>query len=330
MSNMKLTRRTFSLAGLSGLAGLAVPAIARGATDYPTKPIRIIIPFGPAGSSDISARTLQNPLQQKLGQSIIIEHRPGAGSNIGTAAVARSDPDGYTLMITSSAFVVNPTLYAKVSYDAYKQFAPIADIADAPNVLIANPKSGFKTLKDVIDFAKQNPGKLNAASPGIGTTPHLSLELLKQRAGIDFVIVNYQGGGPAGQAMLAGQTDLFFSALPNIYSHLTAGTMRTIAIASDRRWPGLPDVPTFVESGFPNFLTYTGHLFLAPTGTPPEIVKKLSDATVEIIKRPDVSEQFFKLGYFPVGGDAEAAKARIARDIPFYGEIIRKAKLRIE
>jgi tripartite-type tricarboxylate transporter receptor subunit TctC len=325
----KISRRTFGLAGLAGAAGLAMPRLAR-AQGYPTKPVRIIVPFGPAGSSDISARTLQNPLQQALGQTIIIEHRPGAGSNIGTAAVARSDPDGYTLLVTSSAFVVNPTLYAKVPYDAYKQFAPIADIADAPNVLVSNPAKGFKTLKDAIDFAKANPGKLNVASPGVGTTPHLAIELLKQRAGIDVVAIPYQGGGPAAQAMLGGQTDLFFSAMPNIYSHLTAGTMTTLAISSDKRWPGLPDVPTFIESGFPNFLTYTGHLMLAPAGTPPEIVEKLSGAVVEIIKRKEIQDQFLKLGYFPVGGGEEVAKARVARDIPFYGDIIKKANLVIK
>jgi tripartite-type tricarboxylate transporter receptor subunit TctC len=255
-------------------------------SDYPTKPIRIIVPFGPAGSSDISARVLQNPLQTLLGQSVIIEHRPGAGSNIGTAAVARSDPDGYTLLITSSAFVVNPTLYTKVTYDAYKQFAPLADIADAPNVLVATPQSGLKTLKDVIDRAKAQPGKLNVASPGIGTTPHLSIELLKQRAGIDIVAVPYQGGGPAAQAILSGTTDMFFSALPNINAQLEAGTLTCLGIAADKRWPAFPSVPTFIESGFPNFLTSTGHLFLAPAGTPAAIVKKLSDAAVEIIKRP--------------------------------------------
>jgi tripartite-type tricarboxylate transporter receptor subunit TctC len=325
-----ITRRAFGLTALAGAASVAMPRLGRAQGDYPNRPIRIIVPFGPGGSSDIAARVLQNPLQQTLGQAFVIEHRPGAGSNIGTAAVARSDADGYTLLITSSAFVVNPTLYAKVTYDAYKQFAPIADIADAPNVLVSTPASGLTSLKQVIERAKAQPGKLNVASPGIGTTPHLSIELLKQRAGIDIVAIPYQGGGPAAQAILAGQTDLFFSALPNINAQLEAGTLKCLAIAADRRWPGLPDVPTFIESGFPNFLTATGHLFLAPAGTPPAIVKKLSDATVELIKRPEIAEQFFKFGYFAVGGGEEVAKARIARDIPFYGEIIEKAKLRIE
>jgi tripartite-type tricarboxylate transporter receptor subunit TctC len=325
----KLSRRAFG-AGLAGAAalGLARPALAQG--NYPNKPIRVIVPFGAAGSSDISARLLQAPLQQALGQPFIIENRAGAGSNIGTAAVARAEPDGYTILITSSAFVVNPTLYAKPTYDAYKQFAPIADIADAPNVLLVSAKSQFKTLKDVIDYAKANPGKLNVASAGIGTTPHLAIELFKQRAGIDVVAIPYSGGGPAAQAMLGGQTDLFFSAMPNIYSHLTEGTMRGLGISSEKRWPELPDMPTFIEAGFPNFITATGHLILAPAATPAEIVKKLSDTAVEIIKRKDISDQFRKLGYAPVGGGQEAAKARIAHDIPFYGEIIAKAGLKIE
>ncbi|MBX6427186.1 MAG: tripartite tricarboxylate transporter substrate binding protein [Variibacter sp.] len=327
----RITRRAFALAGVAGAAALGLRGTAAlGQGDYPTKPIRIIIPFGPGGSSDISARVLQSHLQQLLGQPLIVEHRPGAGSNIGTAAVARSDPDGYTLLITSSAFVVNPTLYAKVPYDPYKQFAPIADIADAPNVLVATPQSGLKSLADVIARAKAEPGKLNGATPGIGTTPHLSFELLKQRAGLDIVLVPYPGGGPAAQAVLSGTTDLFFTAMPNIYGQLQSGALKALAIASDRRWPDLPDVPTFIESGFPNFVTSTGHLFLAPAGTPPAIVKKLSDATVQVLKRPEIVEQFLKLGYFTVAGDAETAQARIARDVPFYGEIIAKAKLRIE
>jgi tripartite-type tricarboxylate transporter receptor subunit TctC len=327
---IKISRRAFSGAGLAGLGALVTRRGAFASTDYPTKPIRIIVPFGAAGSSDISARLLQNPLQQALGQPLIIENRPGAGSNIGSAVVARSDPDGYTLMITSSAFVVNPTLYAKPTYDAYKQFVPLADIADAPNVLLASKASGLKTLKDAIAYAKANPGKLNVASPGVGTTPHLSIELLKQRADINIVAIPYQGGGPAAQAMIAGQTDLFVSALPNIYGQLQAGAMTALAIASDKHWPGLPDVPTFIESGFPGFITATGHLFLAPGGTPPEIAKKLSDAAVASIKRKEISEQFVKLGYFPVGGGMDAAKARIAHDIPFYGVIITKAGLKIE
>ncbi|MBN8920923.1 MAG: tripartite tricarboxylate transporter substrate binding protein [Rhizobiales bacterium] len=326
----RISRRAFTVAGLAGAAGLAMPNIVRAQGDYPNKPIRIIVPFGAAGSSDISARLLQAPFHQALGQPFIIENRPGAGSNIGTAAVARAEPDGYTLMITSSGFVVNPTLYAKPPYDAYKQFAPICDIADAANVLVVNPDSKFKTLKDAVDFAKANPGKLNVASAGIGTTPHLAIELMKQRAGIDIVPIPYNGGGPAAQAMLGGQTDLFFSAMPNIYSHLTGGTMRALAISAHERWPELPDVPTFIESGFPDFITATGHLFLAPAATPPAIVKKLSDLSVEIIKRKDIADAFRKLGYAPVGGGSEAAKARIAKDIPFYGDIITKANLRIE
>jgi tripartite-type tricarboxylate transporter receptor subunit TctC len=197
-------------------------------------------------------------------------------------------------------------------------------------VLVSNPANGINSLKEVVDRAKAQPGKLNVASPGLGTTPHLAIELLKQRAGIDVVTIPYQGGGPAAAAMLGGQTDLFFSAMPNIYSHLTAGTMKTLAISSDKRWPELKDVPTFIENGYPNFLTATGHLCLAPAGTPPEIVKKLSDAIVAVIKQSEIQAQFLKLGYFPVGGGEQAAKERIARDIPFYGEIIKAAKLVIE
>lgn len=322
-------RQALGLAAAAAGAGLAAP-FARAQSNYPNKPIRIIVPFGPAGSSDISARVLQQPLQQALGQPVIIEHRPGAGSNIGTAAVARAEPDGYTLMITSSAFVVNPSLYANPPYDAFKSFAPIADIADAPNGLVATPQSGFKTVADVVAFAKAQPGKLNGATPGIGTTPHLSFELFKSRAGVDIALIPYAGGGPAAQAIISGTTELFFSAMPNIYSHVHAGSIVALAVASNRRWPDLPNVPTMVESGYPGFITDTGHLFLAPAATEPAIVDKLSRAAVEILQRPEIKEQFLKLGFFAVGGDTQAAKARIARDVPFYREIITNAKLRID
>jgi tripartite-type tricarboxylate transporter receptor subunit TctC len=324
-----MTRRGFGLAGLAGAAALAAPSLARAQT-FPSKPIRVIVPFGAAGSSDISARLLANPLQQILGQPIVVENRPGAGSNIGTVAVARSEPDGYTLLITSSAFVVNPTLYAKPAYDAFKQFVPLADIADAHNVLLTSPKSGLKSLKEALDHAKAHPGKMNVASPGLGTTPHLSIELLRQRAGIDITPIPYQGGGPAAQAMLGGQTELFFSAMPNIYAQLLSGAMVPLALAADKRWPDLPNVPTFIESGFPNFLTSTGHLFLAPAGTPAEVTNKLADAAEKVLARKEIREHFVKLGYSPVGGGAEVAKKRIANDIPFYGDIIKKANLQIE
>jgi tripartite-type tricarboxylate transporter receptor subunit TctC len=314
---------------LVGLACLdAPPAAAQ--TEYPQKPIRIIVPFGPGGSSDSVARVLQNPLQQALGQSIVIEHRPGAGSNIGTAAVARAEPDGYTLLITSSAFVLNPSLYAKAPYDPFKDFAPIADLADAPNVLTASKQSGLNSLGEVLERVRGQPGKLNGATPGIGTTPHLSFEHLKARAGIDVVLVPYSGGGPGAQAVLAGTTELFFGALPNSRAHIEAKMVTALAVASSRRWPDLPDVPTFVESGFPGFVMDTGHLFLAPAGTPNEVVAKLGRATVDILQRPDIRERLLALGYFTVGGGPDAARARIARDVPFYREVVTAAKLRIE
>jgi tripartite-type tricarboxylate transporter receptor subunit TctC len=298
--------------------------------EYPQKPIRIIVPFGPGGSSDVVARLLQVPLQQALGQSIVVEHRPGAGSNIGTAAVARAEPDGYTLLITSSAFVLNPSLYAKPPYDPFKDFAPIADLADAPNVLTASRQSGLGTLGDALERARREPGKLNGATPGIGTTPHLSFEHLKARAALEVVLVPYSGGGPGAQAVLAGTTELFFGALPNSRAHIEAKMVTALAVASSRRWPDLPDVPTFVESGFPGFVMDTGHLFLAPAGTPREIVAKLGRAAVDILQRVEIRQRLLELGYFAVGGGPEAAQARIARDVPFYRDIVTTAKLRIE
>lgn len=314
-----------------GIASAACFVTAASAEDsYPNRPVRIIVPFGAGGSSDVVARLLAGPLQQKLGQPFIVENRPGAGANIGIGYVARSEPDGYTLMVLTSSYVINPSLYRKVPYNLVTDFVPIADLADAPNVLVANLSTGIDSLQALIANAKEHPDKFNCSTAGIGATTHLSLELLNQRAGLKITHVPYPGGGPAVQAVLSGTTQLFFSAMPNVHGYVKAGTMKALAITSNQRWPDLPDVPTFEQAGFPGFVITTFHIMLAPAGTPPAIVKRLTDATIEILKQPETTEKLLKLGFFVVAGGPDELGARIKREIPFYKDVISKANLKIE
>jgi tripartite-type tricarboxylate transporter receptor subunit TctC len=314
--------------------GLAVVLLLTGLVSPPAaaqpssgKPIRIIIPFGPAGSADVIARILQQPLGQALKQNIIIENRPGAGSNLGTAAVAHAEPDGSTLLITTSAFVANPGLYKNLPYDPVKDFAPIADLAVAPNIIAALPSSELKSLRDVIARAKADPQKLNYASPGNGTTPQLTMELFKLRAGINITNIAYGGGGPATQALLSGTVDLLSASLPNVQEQVLAGTMKGLAMTSRERWPELPDVPTFVELGFPDIVLDTGHFLLAPAGTPPEVIKRLANATKDVLAQDAIKARLRQVGYAPIAGGPEVLKERIAKEVAFFKELVASAKI---
>ena len=222
-----IPRRQFI--ALLAIAALARPFAAR-AQLAPNRPIRIIVPFAPAGSSDVLARLLQSPLQQALGQTVIVENRAGAGANIGMVEAARAEPDGYTLLLTSSALVVNPALYKNVAYDLAKDFAPIATLPVAPNILAVNAKGNINSLSEMVARAKAEPGKLNYASPGNGTTPQLAMELFKLKAGLDITNIPFNGGGPATQALLTGTVDLLLTALPSAQAQVQAGVMRGLAV----------------------------------------------------------------------------------------------------
>ena len=286
------------------------------------KPIRMIVPFGPGGSADVIARVLQVPLQRALQQTVIIENRAGAGSNLGTTAAARSEPDGYTLLLTTSAFVSNPGMYKRIPYDAIRDFAPIADLAIAPNILTTQPKSKIGSLSDVVSLAKADPKKVNYSSPGNGTVPHLAIELFALKAGIDLTHVPYGGGGPATQALLTGSVDLSTATLPNVAEQVKAGTMKGLALTSRERWPDLPDVPTFTELGFPDVVLDTGHFLLAPAGTPAQIVDRLSKDTLAVLALPEIKERLHQIGYTPVAEGPDMLKQRIAREVSLYKELV--------
>lgn len=323
----KLPRRGFI--ALAAGAALALPRAAR-AQMSASRPIRIIVPFAPAGSSDVLARLVQSPLQA-LGQTVIVENRAGAGANIGMLEAARAEPDGYTLLLTSSALLVNPALYKNVAYDPGKDFAPIAALPVAPNILAVSAKGSnsgsLNALSDVVKRAKAEPGKLNYASPGNGTTPQLAMELFKLKAGLDITNIPFNGGGPATQALLTGTVDLLLTALPGAQGQVQAGVMRGLAVTTKERWVDLPDVPSFTEAGFPDVTLQTEHFLLAPAGTPSQLLERFTKATLAVMAQDDIKKRVVQLGYAPVAGGPDAVRERVATMVPFFKQLIASAKI---
>jgi tripartite-type tricarboxylate transporter receptor subunit TctC len=318
------TRRAVLRAGALalGAAGFGRPAAAAG---YPDRPVRIIVPFAPGGPSDLTARLMSVKLGEALGQTFFVENRAGAGSNLGTAAVARSAPDGYTLLVTSSAFVVNPGLYKQVPYDPATDFAPVAELDTSPNVFIATPASGITSMAQLVARAKAKPDELSYASAGIGTTPHLAGELLKIAAGVNLTHVPYPGAGPAMQGVLSGTVPLMCASLPGAHPSILAGTVRALAVTGTQRWYDMPDVPTMLELGYAGFVSDTFHAMLAPAGTPPEIVDRLATVSLEALKQPEFHERLRTLGFEVIGNGPDGLRRRIAEEVPRFRDLIAKA-----
>jgi tripartite-type tricarboxylate transporter receptor subunit TctC len=313
----------FALAAASGIAPKTVHA-----ANYPDRPIKIIVPFAPGGPTDIMARIVATHLGEAIGGTLVVENRPGAGGNIGIGIAAHADPDGYTLLITSSAYVVNPGLYAKIPYDPYKDFAPIAELGTSPNVILVDPKLGVNSIADLVARAKANPNELNYASPGIGTTPHLSGELFKITAGVNLTHVPFSGAGPAIQAILAGTTQVAFAALPPAHPHIESGALRALAVTGERRWFDLPNVPTMIELGYKDFISDTLQGFLAPAKTPPAVVELLAARSTEILKVAKTADQLRNDGFEVIANGPDGMKKRIDDEVPKWRDIITRAGIK--
>jgi tripartite-type tricarboxylate transporter receptor subunit TctC len=260
-----------------------------------------------------------------FGQTVFIENRPGAGSNLGAAAAARSDPDGYTLLLASSGIIASPALYKNLTYDLVKDLTPIAELVTTTNVIIAGPQTGITDIAGMIARAKADPGKLNYAHPGVGTTPQLAMELLKLRADVKISSVAYGGAAPASQSILAGTVELGSMALANIHGQVKAGAFKGLAVTSTKRWHDLPDIPTVEESGFPNFDFETIFLLMAPAGTPQEMIQRLSKETIAILNRPDVTTRIQNAGYAVLARGPDALRARIEKEVPLFKDVVAKA-----
>ena len=315
---------------IATLAAIAILGAAGAQADYPERQITLVVCFPAGGGTDIAARMINTQLGEALGKPVIVENRAGAGGSIGTVAVARAAPDGYTLLACSSAFVVNPSLYASVAYDPLKDFAPVMVIGASPNVFVLPAQSPLKTMPELLAKAKANPGKLNWTSPGVGTTPNLAGEVLKLRTGTDMVHIPFTGAGPATTAVLGGQVDLYTANIGSVSGLIDSGKVRPIAVTATRRWPDLPDVPTLDELGIKDAVSDTFQGIFAPAGTPPPVIDRLVKELTGILGRPDIRETFAKAGLPVVAEGPAAFRERIAREVPLYKEIIDKAGLRIQ
>jgi tripartite-type tricarboxylate transporter receptor subunit TctC len=325
------SRREVLRAGAGVISTLAASQLGSRlawAAAYPERPIKIIVPFAPAGPTDIMARILATHLGEALGGTAIVENRSGAGGNIGIGIAAHAEPDGYTLLVTSSAYVVNPGLYAKIPYDPYKDFAAIAELATSPNVILVDPKLGVNSVADLVARAKADPNELNYASPGIGTTPHLSGELFKIVCNINMTHVPFPGAAPAIQALLGGTTQVAFAALPPARPQIEAGALKALAVTGTHRWFDLPDVPTMVELGYQDFISDTFQGFLAPAKTPRAAVELLAAKSIEILKTPKIAEQLRNNGFEVIANGPDGMTKRIADEVPKWRDIVAKAGIK--
>jgi tripartite-type tricarboxylate transporter receptor subunit TctC len=300
------------------------------AQNYPTKPVKLVVPFAPGGSVDIVARIVGQQLGEDLGQSIVVENRAGAGGNIGFEAVAKAKPDGYTLAMASSTMAVNVSLYRTIGYDPLKDFAPISLIALQPNVLMVNPSLPVKSVAELIAYAKANPGALNFGSSGIGASQHLAAELFKSRTGADMVHVAYKGGGPAMADLVAGRVQLMFETIPNSISYIQSGQLRALAVTVDERSKQLPDVPTMSESGVKGYVSRGWLGVMAPAGTPQPIIDKLNAAVLKAVATPAVTKRLTELGLEIKTSTPAEFSAFIASEVKDFRTLITDAKIPME
>ncbi|MDM9560867.1 Bug family tripartite tricarboxylate transporter substrate binding protein [Bordetella petrii] len=327
------TKRKFvaALAALSVLAGGAwAPAMAESADAFPSKPMTIVVPFSAGGTTDILARLIGQKLTERWKVAVVIENKVGAGGNIGTAQVARSDPDGYTLVMgTIGTHAINPSLYKSMPYDALKDFVPITRAAMVPNVLVVNPSSPFNTLEDLIKYAKANPGKLTFGSSGYGSTLHMSGELFKTMAVVNVEHIPYKGSSPAVADLLGNQITMIFDNLPSSLPHIQAGKLKPLAVTSASRVPQLPDVPTLSEAGVPGYEVMSWFGLWVPAKTPGPIVEKLNQTIVEILKMPEVQQKIAQQGAIPSADTTAQFDEFIRAETKKWIEVVKAADVKI-
>ena len=330
--NSTLSRRRI-IKGAGVLAvGMAAPAFLRirsAYAAYPERPVKIVVANTPGGPSDIVGRITAAALEQATGKTFIIENRGGAGSNIGMGYVARSDPDGYTILLATNAYSVNATLYNSIPYDPLKDFVGVSELASSPNTFVVKSDLSAKTVKEFVALARTNPEKFNCATPPIGTTPQIQLEVLKLRENLPKLEdVVFKGGGDAIQALLSGTTQLSSGSLPPAAQHIKAGTLRCLAVTGETRWPDMPDVPTMAEAGYPDFVFATDTVLMAPAKTPPENVKWLEQETLKVLSTPEMKEKLYKAGFQVRPKGADAAWARVSKEIAMFKDIIDKSGMK--
>ena len=321
-----------SLAVVIGLGSLGTHTSAQAqAPAWPVKGIRLIVPFPPAGGTDIVARTMAPHLSAALGQTVTIDNKPGAGGTIGTDIVAKASPDGYTLlMATSSTHAVAPNLNPKLPYDPVRDFAPVMNVNIGPNILVVTAGLPVHSVRELIALGRSRPGKLTFASSGTGTVYHLSGEMFKSMANLEIVHVPYKGSGLAFSDLISGEVSMMFDATTSVMPHVKSGKLRALAITSTRRNPTLPEIPTMIEAGVPGYESTLWIGLFAPAGTARAIVTRINAEANQVVRRPDVREAFAQQGTESVGGSPEAFAAQIQADIVRWGKVIRDAGVQME
>jgi tripartite-type tricarboxylate transporter receptor subunit TctC len=321
-------KRQVALSFSIALSAVSCATAAQSA--WPERPITLIVPFAPGGPTDIIARILATSLHMSLGQPLIIDNRAGAAGNTGMGVAAHATPDGYTLLLTSTSIAVNPALFKNLPYDPFRDFVPVSELVNAPNVLIVKSSSTINTLADLVAQAKANPDRFNYSSPGAGTKSHLTGELLKLRAGIQMVHVPYRGAGPATLAVLEGTVQVGSIALPPAEPLIKDGQLRALAVTGAQRWFSLPDIPTMIEAGYPNFVSDTFNALFAPAGTPPDIVARLVNESRAAFANPQAREQARKAGFEIVAGTPEQLRARVAAEVPAVRDLVARAGIKAQ
>ncbi len=318
------TRRALLTALAAATAG-ALP-LAASAQSYPSKPITIIVPFSAGGTTDILARVVGQALTTELGQSVIVDNRAGAGGNIGASLAAKAPADGYTLFMgTVGTHAINAALYKKMPFDPIKDFAPLTRVANVPNLLVANPAQPYKTVQELIAYAKANPGKVNFGSSGSGSSIHLSGELFKSMAKVDMQHVPYKGSAPAVTDLLGNQIGIMFDNMPSAIQHVRSGKLRPLAVTTAKRSPELPDVPTIAEAGVPGYEATSWFGLFAPAGTPAPVVAQLNKAIVKVLNLPDVKKKIAEQGGEVVAETPEQFAAFIQKEAVKWGKVVKES-----
>jgi tripartite-type tricarboxylate transporter receptor subunit TctC len=303
---------------IAGLSGSVVQA-----QKFPDKPVKVVVPFAPGGGADLLARTMSTSLTELWGQPVVVENRAGASGNIGAEAVARAEPDGYTMLLTSSAFVISPGMSNKLPFNVEKDFTPITLAVELPNVLVVHPSVQANSVAELVTLIKENKTKINYASPGNGTGGHLAAELFKQSANVDILHVPYKGGGAVIADLLAGHVQMTFATLPSVMAYITAGRVRPLALTTAKR--GFIEVPTMIESGFVGFDLSTWLGFLGPAGMSPALVNKLNADLISVMKSPQVSEKIKQQGMLEIASTPSYFSTKIVSDVRMYKDIIQKS-----
>ena len=308
--------------------GAAAPAAAQ---TYPAKSVRMVIPFPPGGTTDILARLAAQKLTEALGQQVVPDNRSGASGNIGTEQVAKSPPDGYTLVTApGSTLTIHPSLYAKLGFDPLRDFAPVTILAAVPNLLVVHPSLPVRSVKELIALAKSRPDQLNYASTGAGQSTHLSMELFKTMAGVKITHVPYKGSAPAVTDLIGGHVSLMFDNMPSALPHAKAGKLRGIAVSTLKRSPVAPEIPTVAETGLPGFEVSVWFAVLAPAGTPREIVDRLNGILVKALRAPDVRERLASQGAEPIANTPEQFTAQMKTDLVKWAKVVKDANIKLD